>query len=232
MYICKKHCFAITIFLLILPTLSQSFFQNYWNINEFNSTKTNIDLKINQVLNFTVMSNMHKLIWIEGELELLLTANDSGLIRCEFKDSSNGKHFTQVNRILNLTGNNESQTLQLIFHPHLTTLPGRYNFVLNITGLYNYTENFEIVLGMGYIILTLIILIFGIGLISILMKRKESISVKTATAPPGGSILSELDRIPSRKIQCPECKKLIDEGLAFCPECGVRIPEFLRYNPN
>jgi DNA-directed RNA polymerase subunit RPC12/RpoP len=35
-----------------------------------------------------------------------------------------------------------------------------------------------------------------------------------------------------KKINCPNCKKEIDEGLIFCPECGHRIPEFLRYNPD
>jgi rRNA maturation endonuclease Nob1 len=33
------------------------------------------------------------------------------------------------------------------------------------------------------------------------------------------------------QIKCPSCRKLIQEGLTFCPECGDRIPEFLRYNP-
>ena len=33
------------------------------------------------------------------------------------------------------------------------------------------------------------------------------------------------------QIKCPSCRKVIQEGLTFCPECGERIPEFLRYNP-
>lgn len=33
------------------------------------------------------------------------------------------------------------------------------------------------------------------------------------------------------QIKCPSCRKAIQEGLTFCPECGDRIPEFLRYNP-
>ncbi|MEJ2248897.1 MAG: zinc ribbon domain-containing protein [Candidatus Lokiarchaeota archaeon] len=35
-----------------------------------------------------------------------------------------------------------------------------------------------------------------------------------------------------KKINCPNCKRKIDEGLTFCPECGKRIPEFLRFNPD
>ncbi|NVM36363.1 MAG: zinc ribbon domain-containing protein, partial [Candidatus Lokiarchaeota archaeon] len=156
----------------------------------------------------------------------------SGLINCELKDSKNGKFFTQVNKIINLTGFNQIQVIRLIFRPHLTTLPGRYNFTLNITGFYNYTENFELILGMGYFILILILIIFGIGLIIILVKKNEGIITKPISVSTEGSIPSELIETPSSKIQCPECKKLIDEGLAFCPECGSRIPEFLRFNPN
>ena len=37
-------------------------------------------------------------------------------------------------------------------------------------------------------------------------------------------------QIPESKIQCPECKKIIDEGLTFCPECGSRIPTFLQFH--
>ena len=40
------------------------------------------------------------------------------------------------------------------------------------------------------------------------------------------------EKAPTNKIKCPECKKIIDEGLIFCPECGNRIPEFYRFNPN
>lgn len=40
------------------------------------------------------------------------------------------------------------------------------------------------------------------------------------------------EKIPQNKIKCPECKRIIDEGLIFCPECGNRIPKFYRFNPN
>ncbi len=39
-------------------------------------------------------------------------------------------------------------------------------------------------------------------------------------------------RIPAGKIACQFCNKIIDEGLMFCPECGERIPEFFRFNPD
>lgn len=38
------------------------------------------------------------------------------------------------------------------------------------------------------------------------------------------------ENIPEGKIQCPECYSILQEGLSFCPECGIRIPEFYRYH--
>ncbi|MEE9376418.1 MAG: zinc ribbon domain-containing protein [Candidatus Lokiarchaeia archaeon] len=231
---CSKKCFRYTIFLtmLFLPIISLNCFESFNFDKNINYNKISSKLNTNQVNNFSVTSNLHKLVWIEGRLNLFLISNESGLINCELKDSNNGKYFTQVNMIINLTGLNRIQVIRLIFNPHLTTLPGRYNFTLNITGFYNYTENFELILGMGYIILILVLMIFGIGLIIILMKKNEGIITKPVSVSTEGLIPSELTEAPVNKIQCPECKRLIDEGLAFCPECGSRIPEFLRFNPN
>jgi len=30
-------------------------------------------------------------------------------------------------------------------------------------------------------------------------------------------------KVPSGKIKCPDCEKIIEEGLTFCPECGKRF---------
>ena len=75
-------------------------------------------------------------------------------------------------------------------------------------------------------------MIFGISLMIILVKKKGSKIIKPVSTSSETSIISESSEVSGRKIQCPECKKLIDEGLTFCPECGSRIPEFLRFNPN
>ena len=40
------------------------------------------------------------------------------------------------------------------------------------------------------------------------------------------------EKLEPGKIICQSCHKIINEGLTFCPECGERIPEFLRFNPN
>lgn len=171
------------------------------------------------------------MIWVQGDLNLILTANESGIIVCELLNSNNGKYFTPINRTIFLTCTNESQTIRLIYHPYLTTLPGKYNFNLNITGFYNYSENFKIILGMAYIILLLVITLFSIGVILILVKRKQIIGKTEITAPKDETKQLELDQIPNRNIVCPECKKPIEGGLTFCPECGVRTHEFLRHNP-
>lgn len=231
---CSKKCFTYTLFLtmLFLPIIPLNCFESFHFDKNISYNRISSKLNTNQVNNFSITSSLHKLVWIEGQLNLFLISNESGLINCEIKDSNNGKYFTQVNRIINLTGFNQIQVIRLIFHPHLTTLPGRYNLTLNITGFYNYTESFDLILGMGYVILILILMIFGIGLIIILMKKTGVKIIKPVSVSTEGSIHSEISEAPGSKIQCPECKRLIDEGLAFCPECGSRIPEFLRFNPN
>lgn len=231
---CTKKCFshAILIIVFFLSLISLNCFELFQFNKDFSSDNISSDLKTNQPLNFTVTSSLHKLIWIKGQLNLILTANETGLITCELKDSNNGNYFTQVNKVINLSGSNEVQSIRLTFYPHLTTLPGKYNFTLSITGFYNYTDNFDLILGMGYIVLSSVLLIFGIGLIIIIVKKKEVTVEKPISTTTTETIASELEEVPISKIQCPECKRLIDEGLAFCPECGIRIPEFLRFNPN
>ena len=41
---------------------------------------------------------------------------------------------------------------------------------------------------------------------------------------------SKKSKIPSGKIKCPDCEKVIEEGLTFCPECGNRIPPWAKFN--
>ncbi len=236
MNIDKKKYISIVFIMLfvILPffyigSLLSSRFQGI--LHQYEGTE--MRLKTSQASeDFTVASSLHKLVWIEGRLTLTLTSNESGLITCDFKDSYNGKYFTQVNQIIDLTGENESQKIQFNFKPHFTTLPGNYNLTLTITGFYNYSENFEIVLGMGYIVLFLVLIIFSISIIIVLVKKKGTKDVKSISSTPEEYEPSSISETSSGHIQCPECKKLIDEGLTFCPECGARIPEFLRFNPN
>ncbi|TFG08237.1 MAG: zinc-ribbon domain-containing protein [Promethearchaeota archaeon] len=43
---------------------------------------------------------------------------------------------------------------------------------------------------------------------------------------------SKKSKIPPGKIRCPECGRIIEEGLVFCPECGNRIPPWAQFNSN
>ena len=230
----KKECFqlAIVLFLVLQSTCFFCIVSCNFNLKS-NLTKRSLsNLSLNQGTNFTVQSSLHELIWIEGRITLRITSNQSGLITCQLQDSKNGKYFTTVNKVVNLTGSNETHTILLITNPHITTLPGKYNLTLNISGLHNYSENFEVILGMGYIFLILIVSIFVISLVLILVKTKKGKEAKPAFSAASEPAPSSLREIPSNKIKCPECKRLIDEGLSFCPECGGRIPDFLRFNPN
>ena len=227
---CVFIIFIVFVPIICVSSLYNSQFQKIYNQNDI----VEENLKTSQVTDeFNVKSNLHKIIWVEGHLTLTLTANESGSITCDFRDALDGNSFTLINEVVNLTGNYVSQEIQFVFRPHITTLPGSYNFTLNITGLYDYTEDFQIILGMGYVILLLILTIFGIGVIIILVKKKGSEPTKESIIiVPDDSIPSDGDYIPINKITCPDCKKLINKGLTFCPECGARIPEFLRFNPN
>ena len=231
----KYNSISLIVILIIIPIICMSSIigSNIFRITH-KSEKIGFNLKSSQYSEeFNVVSTLHKIIWVEGHLTLTLTANESGTITCEFIDSLNGNYFTQINEDVNLIGNFESQIIQFKFLPHITTLPGDYNFTLNITGLYSYTENFVIILGLGYVLLLLIITIFGVGVIAILTKKKGMEKPKVPILnTPESTKTSDFDEFPISKISCPECKRLINEGLTFCPECGAKIPEFLRFNLN
>ena len=232
----ENKCFSVLLIILLvfIPILCfTTFIGSQLQMGSTQNKEIRSNLKSSQVSeDFVVSSTLHKIIWIEGRLILYLTANESGLINCEFKDSQGGSFFTQINQVVDLIGNNETQKIQFIFKPLITTLPGNYYLTLDITGSYVYSENFEIILGFGYIVLFLVLIIFGLCLIIILSKKKETEDSKPISSPPEGSVLTQISEVNVGKILCPECKKIINEGLTFCPECGGRIPEFLRFNPN
>ncbi len=231
-----RKCFNTTfiISLLLLPSLiifvvmNSEYFTDFKK-NNFNSSSLNMSQGTD---NYSVECKLHKLAWIELQLTLKITSNQSGLISCEFTDFKSGKYFKSINKSVSLNGDNESQTVRLISRPYLLTFPGKYNFSLNINGLFSYNKDFEIIFGMGYIALILLSSILGIGLILILIKKSDSKIIKAASPTLEEYSPAEIAEIVSNKITCPECKKIINEGLAFCPECGSRIPEFMRFNPD
>lgn len=182
------------------------------------------------IQNFSIDTYLPSLIWLDPQLRLNISINQTGLIQCLFSETNGPIFFSTGNYSLTLVGNNISQIFYLKLIPVITTLPGLYQFSLNITGAFSYNENFEIIYGLGIIPLVLVFSALVIFPIIILVKKSkeikgvkiEEITYDIKTETPLSSI--------SGKIHCPKCHKAIDEGLTFCPECGERIPEFLRYN--
>jgi len=196
-----------------------------------NNTETDY-LKLSQTNgNFSIETFFPRLVWLEGQLKINISSNQTGQIFCYLNEISANSGFYEVNQTINLIGNNISQEILLKARPNFFTFPGTYRFELIITGIHNYNENFEITFVLGYSVLTIILAAFIIGLIIILINHKKVIKSKTFPQVTDGTESLGVSSIIHGKIRCPECHKSIDEGLTFCPECGARIPEFLRYNP-
>jgi len=199
--------------------------------SDYNSNTS--EVKLNQPTNnYSIDSKFRSLIWIEAHLTLKIESNQSGVIRCVFTENTGRTYFTVINRSVEILGTNETQIIQLVLKAHITTLPGKYNFTLNIGGIFDYMEQFKAILGMGYLLLITILIIFVLGIILIIRKTRSSEKIKNLSLSRPEPLLERTDDEIVNKIKCPECKRLIDEGLIFCPECGSRIPEFLRFNPN
>lgn len=228
-----KSKYLILVLFFLIPFISNV----YLTIENNNSTiyykrEGNLEIRPSQLGdNFTINSFFPKILWIEGQLILNISSNQTGQIYCQFSEVTGRAGFSNVNLSVDLIGNNISQTIKIISRPNILTLPGMYQFVLNITGLHTFSESFEAILIMGYGLLIITSIIIIVSLIIVLTrpgKTKEE-ELKLATPSEHGSL--SVSTAPAGKIKCPECHKTIDEGLTFCPECGARIPEFLRYNP-
>ncbi|MHA2006807.1 MAG: zinc ribbon domain-containing protein [Promethearchaeota archaeon] len=224
----KRYSFMILGFIFIPSLYLILLFPDLnYNYNESSN------LRLSQTQNnFSIESKFQALIWIEARLVLKIESNQSGVIWFDFTDASDGRYFGKINKSIEILGTNKTQTIKLVLKPRLMTLPGKYNFTLNVGGLYDYSERYEAIMGMGYIILIAVLVIFIIGIIIILRKNDGYKKIKVIPRTQVDSISASLEEISENKIKCPECKKLIDEGLTFCPDCGSRIPEFLRFNPN
>lgn len=189
-------------------------------------------LKLSQTNgNFSIDTFFPRIVWLEGQLKLNISSNQTGIIFCSLSELSSNTGFSNVNQTVDLIGNNISQEIILKAQPSFFTLPGIYRFDLNITGIHTYNENFEIIFVLGYSILTIISTAFFIVFIIVLVKHKGVVKSKSFSQTIEGNGALGTSTGILGKIKCPECRKTIDEGLTFCPECGARIPEFLRYNP-
>lgn len=199
-------------------------------------TSTPITLSQQQIPNITIICNSPKLIWIESQLTLTVISNRTLTLNCYFGDPGLVSfNLTNVNH--KIIGNGISQKILLRIYPHLFTLPGKYQLsllVIPVGTSEQHSETIEVVLGMGFIFLFCILLIFGTAIIVILTRKEDIDEEKLSTMSVGsatGSSVSGGVHLPAGKIICPGCGKIIDEGLSFCPECGDRIPEFLRFGP-
>jgi hypothetical protein len=226
----KKKIVIICLLALLSCTITLNFVIK--DIKNLDNSNNNDLIELNQAgSNFSIETFFPKLIWLEGQLRLNISSNQTGQIYCSLIELSGNSFFSNVNQTLNLTGNNISQIFILKTNANFFTFPGTYQFELNITGLHTYNESFEVTLAIGYSLLTIIIISFTFGLIFILIKHRTKYKKKPTSGVTEIPELQVSGTGISGKIKCPECSKTIDEGLTFCPECGARIPEFLRYNP-
>lgn len=209
----------------------------------FNQTKFALSTSADE--NMSISAQYPKFIWIKGSAILEIRSNISGSIQYTLTDSSGGKYFDIKSSNFDLEDDNSKKEYSIDIDPHLMSLPGKYNIFL-IVSYFNETGaetnggeqffdlQFDVILGLGDVYLSLLLIIFGTAVLIILTGKTE-IEVDQAQTSPQGGTPAQIETVsdaPPGKIKCPHCKELIEEGLTFCPECGHRIPEFLRFNPN
>ena len=224
---------------LIFTIIFIIFIQSYFLFSITKDAKNynqNLDIRVSQgSVNLTRQYLFPEIIWLECQVELKITSNQSGQINIVLDNIGTESYFNTLTQNINITGNNQTQSIILKLQPKINTLPGRYQFVLNITGLFTDNQDFQSILGMGYIMMILYIGLFFIPLVFILIRKfepKEDLITSTSK-PPDTKVYETIEGLPSKKIMCPTCQEIIPEGLPICPECGERIPEFLRYsNPS
>lgn len=177
-----------------------------------------------------------QLIWISGKIILNLDSSINGLLDILLMDTAGGAFFQPYITQEDIISTDNNRKIEIPITLQMYTFPGKYNLELRINYLESSGAPYHLVLsspiyvnvGLGLPVLILILFIIGICSVLIISK-KEKIQVSTST--PGAQQPPGL-QAPQGKIKCPECKKTIEEGITFCPECGIRIPEFLRYNPD
>jgi hypothetical protein len=187
----------------------------------------------------SVQTRFSEILWIQGELEINLETNTSGTLSVTFSEVSGDNYFLAITETYSLL-DNTTQSFQLLVTPKILTLPGEYSFNLTLSILNSeneeilkYNETFETILGMGYLVIMIFFPLLVVALIIVGIKTKKPI--KKSELSEGSTEKEYVDTTgtpPPGKIKCPTCYKIINEGLAFCPECGNRIPEFLQRNPN
>ncbi len=139
---------------------------------------------------------------------------------------------------------NESSQIEVFIQPVWSAFPRTFHYQFSLFYINITTQIPQIIYDIPQGIFTIImgvptsLIIGGLFIIGLIIITTRSVKVRknkvTQTVESSESItFSETPSPPSTNIVgglivCPECKKKIAEGSAFCPECGYHIPRFLR----
>jgi len=226
---CKYHYIHIILISIILVSSIMGILYLNFPKNYSNTKKSTI--KPSQSSNYSVECTFPKLFWLEAQIEINIISNESGQINIAIREDHLFPYFDEVNQSKILSGGNQTNKFILKTQPKIQTFPGVYEFIITINGLFEFSQSYSSILGMGYLLLFILIGVFGIPSAIIILKKVKTSESKYVT-PSESVSYSDAQGLPAGKIKCPKCGKNIPEGLVFCPECGERIPEFMRYNPS
>jgi hypothetical protein len=146
-----------------------------------------------------------------------------------------------------------SSQIDIILRPLWSVFPSVLHYQLSLYYINATTQipqlvfeipsgTFNIIMGLPLSMILGGVLIIGVIIIIVrpvrLRQQKNTTSLVSSFETSGPAEISSpliisppstpLENKGAGKIQCPECKKNIAEGSAFCPECGYHIPRFLR----
>lgn len=184
-------------------------------------------------------------VWMAGTVELSVLATQNQTVWCMI-DNGLGLMFLPANFTFDLVEG--TNTIVFPLKLVLEAMPGRYSYRLQVSVnaeftnvLYRQNHQTYIALGLPSLVLVFVTLGGFLGIAYARNRQKKALSPTPAetSAAETGTLPSTPDEggpqaltAPPGKIRCPSCKKVIEEGTVFCPECGHRIPEYYRYNPN
>jgi hypothetical protein len=181
-------------------------------------------------------------IFDSGNLQINFASDAGGNVNVVL--TSDGTAFPASSEV-SASFNQGITQVQVPLTANLNALPGTYTIhvtveYVNVSHGNNLdailTGDVTVHLGLGFIVGLSLIVGLACAVVIYAVKRSSSIPASTAEPTPVSGASENANpkaaTAPPNKIRCPECKKTIGEGSVFCPECGFRIPEFLRTNPN
>jgi hypothetical protein len=215
------------------------------SLNEYTIPTTASDIQEPTVLNVILAENK-SIGWFQARVILNVTTDVPINLSYNFEGiGESANHFTPENSSVFLVLNGTSE-IEINIQPHWSVFPGSFHYSLKLYYINSTTQipqtEFEISDGIISIIMGVpVTIIIGgviiIGIIIIIARPVRLRQEKGSYSAESSSITSSLSLNSQNpvqqvselgKIECPECKKKITEGSAFCPECGYHIPRFLR----